>query len=218
MDIGGTVNATVELLEHTPNPEKLIEIAGRTAYRTQDKITKDSAARFVASLIRHGHLSVLEHASATFRVREASRAFTHQVVRHRLCSFTQQSQRYVSEEAFDYVVPASVTADAEALRLYTEDMERTAETYSKLAAKGVPREDARFVLPNATASEIVITANFRQWRHIVDLRGEHHAQWEIRTVVLEILRHLQLIAPNVFGDYEIRGDVAVSRLRSIESK
>lgn len=207
------MTAIVEMLACTVNPEQLIERAGRTAYQSQARITDESAAQFIESLIRRGHLSVLEHASATFRVSGASRAFTHQIVRHRLCSFTQQSQRYVDEEAFDYVIPSSIAGNQGAMSVFREEMESATIAYSKLTEFGVPREDARFVLPNATATEIVITANFRQWRHIVDLRGDRHAQWEVRAIVLQILGLLKEAAPSVFSDYVVSEETAVSQYR-----
>ncbi len=193
----------VELLTITPDAERLIEVAGRTCYDTGDRATTDSAAEFIRMLIARGHLSVLEHASATFRVRGVSRALSHQLVRHRLASYSQRSQRYVSEAGFPYAAPPSLEANPEAKRAFDEAVESARAAYEKLLALGVPREDARFVLPNATATEIVVTANFREWRHIVELRGHPTAQWEIRRLAIAILRRLRKEAPAVFADFEI---------------
>ena len=178
----------VELLTITPDAERLIEAAGRTCYDTGDRAGADTAAKFIRMLIRRGHLSVLEHASATFRVRGVSRALTHQLVRHRLASYSQRSQRYVKEDGFGYVTPPGISENEEAGRVYEEFVETVRDTYNRLLELGVFPEDARFVLPNATATEIVITANFREWRHIIGLRGEAAAQWEIRRLAIAGLK------------------------------
>ena len=242
----------VELISITPDAEKVVESAGRTAYLSFDKETdspiikgegggkirlfrveehsdlisvkegeqflyKDktwqavkvwanSAEKFVKMLVQSGHLSVLEHACATFRIMGASRAFTHQLVRHRMASFTQQSQRYVSEEHFRTIEPPSIRKNPEAHEIFVDFMEKARLAYHRLQEIGIRNEDARFVLPNSLESEIVITADLREWRHIVELRGAAKAQWEIRKVVLEILRILKEKVPAVFYDLEIDDD------------
>ncbi|MCX7020901.1 MAG: FAD-dependent thymidylate synthase, partial [bacterium] len=196
----------VELLAVTPEPERLIEAAGRTCYLSLDKAGEDTAARFCRMLLRSGHHSVFEHASATFRVRGGSRAFTHQLVRHRLCAFSQQSQRYVEERGFGVVEPASIAGNPAAKALFDEHVGRCREAYDELRRLGVPKEDARFVLPNAAESEIVVTANFREWRHILKLRGDRTAQWEIRRFAVEVFKILVEYAPDVFADFCPSGD------------
>jgi len=193
----------VELLFITPDAEKLIETAGRTSYLSFGKQGKDTEKTFIKMLIKRGHLSVLEHAYATFRISGVSRAFTHQLVRHRLCSFIQQSQRYVDESNFNFIEPQSIKNNPEAHSIFTESVDNARKTYMKLQKLGIKNEDARFVLPNATESQIVITANLREWRHIVELRGEPDAQWEIRSAAIEILKILKKYVPTVFGDFEI---------------
>jgi thymidylate synthase (FAD) len=193
----------VELLFITPNAEKLIESAGRTCYLSFGKRGKDTEKSFIKMLIKRGHLSVLEHASATFRISEVSRAFTHQFVRHRLCSYSQQSQRYVDESNFNYVEPESIKNNSKAHPIFTEFMGNAKKAYSELQKLGIKNEDARFVLPNAVETQIVVTANLREWRHIVELRGEPGAQWEIRRAAIEILKILKKHAPTVFGDLEV---------------
>jgi thymidylate synthase (FAD) len=193
----------VELLSISPGAEKLIEAAGRTSYMSFDKQGEDSEKRFIRVLIKSGHLSVLEHAYATFRISGASRAFTHQLVRHRLCSFIQQSQRYVDESNFSYVEPDSIKNNPEAHSVFIDFMNKAKEAYLKLSKLKIKKEDARYVLPNAVESQIVVSANFREWRHIIDLRGKPQSQWEIRRVAIEILKILRKHAPNVFGDFEI---------------
>lgn len=193
----------VELLSITPNAEKLIEDVGRTAYLSFEKRKRESKKKFIKMLIRSGHLSVLEHAWAAFRIKGGSRTFTHQLVRHRLCSYTQQSQRYVDEHKFNYIEPVAIKSNKEADTLFIDFMNSAKEVYTELQKLGIKNEDARFVLPNAVESEIVITANFREWRHIIELRGSANAQWEIRNVVIEILLILKKQAPVAFGDFEI---------------
>lgn len=193
----------VELLSITSDAEKLIEAAGRTSYLSFDKQDEGTEKRFIRMLIKSGHLSVLEHAYATFRISGASRAFTHQLVRHRLCSIIQQSQRYVDEGNFNYIEPDSVRNNPEAHFIFVDFMDRAKAAYLKLNKLKIKKEDARYVLPNAVESQIVVSANFREWRHIIELRGKPQSQWEIRRAAIEILRILRNHAPNVFGDFEI---------------
>lgn len=193
----------VELLSVTPNSESLIEQAGRTAYLSFHKQRSGSDKSFIRTLIKSSHLSVLEHASATFRIKGGSRAFTHQLVRHRLCSYTQQSQRYVNESNFSYIEPESIKNNNEAHPIFVDFMDKAKKIYTELKRLGIEYQDARFVLPNAVESEIVVTANFREWRHIIELRGNPDAQWEIRKVAIEVLKILKMHAPTVFADFEI---------------
>ena len=204
----------VELLSISPSAEKLIEAAGRTSYMSFDKQGEDSEKRFIRMLIKSGHLSVLEHAYATFRISGASRAFTHQLVRHRLCSLIQQSQRYVDESNFSYIEPDSIKNNLEAHSVFIDFMGKAKEAYLKLNRLKIKKEDARYVLPNAVESQIVASANFREWRHIIDLRGKAQSQWEIRRVAIGILKILKNHAPNVFGDFEV--DEKKEIIREIE--
>lgn len=201
----------VELLFITPNAEKLIETAGRASYLSFDKQGKDTEKKFIRMLIKRGHYSVLEHAYATFRISGVSRAFTHQLVRHRLCSFTQQSQRHVDESNFKYVEPPSIKNKPKAHKIFNDSIEYARETYKKLIEMGVSKEDARYALPNATESQIVVTANLREWRHIIELRGSPNAQWEIRKITIEILKILKKYAPTAFEDFEIDEEKSVIR-------
>jgi len=196
----------VELISITPNSEKVIEDAGRTSYLSFVKKRKHTEKIFIRMLIKNGHYSVLEHAYASFRIFAVSRAFTHQLIRHRLCSYTQQSQRYVDESNFNYIEPESIKNNSKAHSLFTKFMEDAKMIYSELQRFGIKNEDSRFVLPNAVESQIVSTANFREWRHIIELRGSPDAQWEIRKVAIEILKILKKHAPTVFEDFEIDED------------
>ncbi len=193
----------VELIAITPKAEQVIEEAGRTCYLSFDRKGQNTAGPFIKRLIMAGHTSVLEHASATFRISGVSRAMTHQLVRHRLASFSQQSQRYVNENNFGYVIPPGVEKNQTAAKIFRKTMKDTGNAYRALLDAGVKREDARFVLPNACVSEIVMSANFREWRHIFELRLSPRAQWEIRKVCMECLKQLKLKAPTVFGDFII---------------
>jgi thymidylate synthase (FAD) len=196
----------VVLLAITPDAEKLIEEAGRTGYLSLSKMTDDSERNFIRNAIKRGHQSILEHATASFRILGASRAFTHQLVRHRIASFSQQSQRYVLESEFNYIVPPEINDNKEALEIYREFIENSRKTYNRLRELGIKKEDARFVLPNALESQIVFSANFREFRSVFNLRLDKAAQWEIRRVCLEMLIVLQEKAPSVFGDYTINKD------------
>jgi thymidylate synthase (FAD) len=193
----------IELLFITPEPEKLIEAAGRTSYLSFSKQEKDTEKAFIRALIKRGHLSVLEHAYATFRISGVSRAFTHQLVRHRLCSFTQQSQRYVDESNFNYIEPLSIKNHPEAHSAFIDFMKKARKTYRELQKLGIKKQDARFVLPNAAESQIVVTANLREWRYIIELRSEPGAQWEIREAAIEIRKILEKHAPTIFEDLEV---------------
>jgi len=179
----------VSLLAITPDAQKVIEYAGRTCWQSFERIGADSSDTFIKRLIEMGHETPLEHACATFEIKNCSRAMTHQIVRHRLMSVCQQSQRYVEEDELDYVVPPAVSENDR--QEFQNDMQAIAGMYARWRQKGLKKEDARFVLPNACTSNIVVTANFREWRHIFSVRLEKAAQWEIRTAcqaMLDILR------------------------------
>lgn len=191
---------SVELIAITPDAEHVIEQAGRTCYLSFDKSKEGSEAGFIKRLISMGHESPLEHASATFRIKDCSRSMTHQLVRHRLMSVSQQSQRYVSEDNFRYVLPESISD--ESVQDFHDDMEVIRQMYHKWRCRGMKREDARFVLPNACVSEIVVSANFREWRHIMTVRLSAKAQWEIRKACQKILALLKEHCPDCFADID----------------
>lgn len=201
----------VELLAITPECEKVIERAGRTCFMSRSRARENSTPKFIRMLVTRGHHSVLEHATATFVVSGVSRACTHQLVRHRLCSFSQKSQRYVSEKQAAFVMPESVSAKEEARKVFADATSASQASYEKLVELGIPKEDARFVLPGAVESRIVISANLRELRHIVELRGSRHAQWEIRMLAVAMLGILKQHAPNVFFDLEAGADGCVVR-------
>lgn len=193
----------IALLSITQDVEKIIESAGRTAYLSTNRQRTGSEKKFIKMLIKRGHTTVLEHASATFKIKGISRACTHQLVRHRLCSFVQQSQRYVDESNFSFVEPPAIRKNKKAHSLFIKFIGHAKSAYADIKQLGIKNEDARFVLPNAVESEIVVTANLREWRHIIELRGSSNAQWEIRKMAIEILEILKKYTPTVFCDFEI---------------
>jgi thymidylate synthase (FAD) len=188
----------VELIAITPDCERIIEIAARTCYQSGDKMVPEKLGELLPKLIAMGHESPFEHAYATFRISDVSRAMTHQLVRHRLLAVSQKSQRYVSEGNFDWVVPPAVPESARAE--FDGDMEVIRGLYKKWKHKGLKNEDARFVLPNACTTELVVSANFREWRHVFQVRCHRRAQWEIREVCVALLALLNQQAPHVFAD------------------
>jgi thymidylate synthase (FAD) len=177
--------------------EALLEHAGRSCYRSEPR---GEPGRFLKARIREGHESIIEHASVTFEISGISRACSHQLVRHRIASYSQESQRYVDMSAPEFVVPPSVAENVEALAIWDQFMSQVADTYHRLRELGVRKEDARFVLPNAAATRIIVTMNFRTLRHFFSVRCEKAAQWEIRALALEMLRQVYALAPAVFDD------------------
>ena len=185
----------VELLRITENAEKLIEQAGRTCYKSE----KGNLA-IIKRWVDSGHESVIEHTSATFRISGVSRALTHQLVRHRIgFSYSQESQRYVNAENFDFVVPESVDLSSLGFK-YLAIMCEIKELYEALIKSGIPKEDARYILPNACTTEIVVTANFRALRNFFKLRCDKKAQWEIRELANEMLKICKSNVQYVFDD------------------
>ena len=204
----------VILLAHTPNPEATIAMAAKLCYSPSDiealkeKTAAKDQKKFVEKLMQMGHMSPIEHASFTFAVEGISRACSHQLVRHRLASYSQQSQRYVSEESgFDYIIPEAIRGDAELERYFVDVMAKAQKAYNhivkKLNKKGVTGEaanqDARFVLPNACETKIMISMNARELLHFFRQRCCNRAQWEIREMAIVMLKVVQGIAPTVFA-------------------
>lgn len=191
----------VELLRYTPEPEKLIEQSGRVCYQSynhEDNLEKRE--KFIKAIIRNEHLSVLEHASASFKITHVSRALTHELVRHRLFSFSQRSQRYCLEDKCGYIIPESIMNNPTLREEYEGVVSCIKHFYQRMIDNKIPREDARYILPNAVETQIVVSGNFREWRHFLNLRLSKRAQWEIRYLAREILSQLYKIAPNVFQD------------------
>lgn len=196
----------VELMSMTPNAEDVIERACRTCYLSFHRYDPPrSTEELIKKVINKGHHSVLEHATATFRIKGGSRVFTHEMVRHRLMSPSQESQRYVEygkTTEYEFVLPPTVEQSRFKDNFKKKALEAK-ELYSDMVKEGIPKEDARYILPNATVSEIVISANFRELRHIFEVRCVSRAHWEIREICLKMLKIMKDKAPIVFWDFDI---------------
>lgn len=196
------------------NPLQLIELAGRTAYQSRSAITQESAVKFAEMIRRRGHDSVLEHSAMTVEFNGVSRGLTHELVRHRLASFTQESTRYVDESDFRVVIPPEKNKDEKLVELVLQDghkikisfqdwMDLNEQMYRGLRKANWVPQDARQVLPTGIKAQIVMTANFREWRHVFRLRCAFDAHWEIRRVMVNLLRDVQKLVPVIFDDFEI---------------
>ena len=207
------VKPKVALLRYTPAPEELIALAGKLCYSAsdledlQEGVARRDQSKYLGRLMDMGHLSPVEHASFTFGIEGVSRSFLAQITRHRIASFSVQSQRYVAlgddETGFDYVMPPTIEAlGEEAAAEYRAQMETINtwyQTWRKRLGDGEKsNEDARFVLPNASATRMLVTMNARELQHFLALRCCNRAQWEIRAVAWEMLRLAREAAPKLF--------------------
>ncbi len=194
----------VTLITHTPDPEQLVAMAAKTCYSAAgfediiEKLSPDAAAAFIEGL-PEAHESPVEHVTFTFGIEGVSRAFLAQLTRHRIASYSVQSQRYVGMEDFDYVIPDSIRGNSDALELYEYLMKFTGGVYATLRSKSIPAEDARYVLPNACATRVMVTMNVRSLYNFFRLRCCKRAQWEIRAVAEEMLRLCRGVAPTLFA-------------------
>lgn len=218
----------VRLIAHTAAPEKVVAAAAKLCYSDtgamalMDGMTDERAESFVEMLSTIGHESPIEHASFTFAIEGVSRSLLAQITRHRLASFSVQSQRYVKLSSFDYITPPEIAADPETLSLYEETIQTCVEAYRKLSdmledrhyadflAQGLPEkearkkaekkaiEDARFVLPNASETKMVMTMNARELLHFFRLRCCNRAQWEIRALAKAMAAEVYPVAPALF--------------------
>ena len=218
----------VELLEYTPNPERVIAAAAKLCYSAVgvddilQKMTPEKTESFIEMLTAMGHESPVEHVSFTFAVEGVSRSLLAQITRHRIASFSVQSQRYVAKDNFEYIIPPAIEKIPEARELFVKAMENDRETYKKLgeilssshekelldagkdpkdaqkAAKKLANEDARYVLSNACDTKIVMTMNVRSLYHFFALRCCERAQWEIRALATEMLRLVKGVSPTLF--------------------
>lgn len=203
----------VVLLSHTPEPEKTVSAAARLCYSKVNieditvRTTRENQGAFLRKLTESGHLSPVEHASFSFAIEGISRACSHQLVRHRLASYSQQSQRYVNPgNSFNYIIPPSIKEDDELRICFEKAMEEARKAYIKLnemlSMKGnsheAAQEDARFVLPNAMETRIIMTMNARELLHFFSQRLCNRAQWEIRALALAMLKLVVPVAPSLF--------------------
>lgn len=197
----------VELLYHTPDPERAIATAARLCYapvgaaELMETMPEERVKSVLSTIMKSGHFSTLEHVSYTFAIDGVSRALTHQLVRHRLASFNQQSQRYVKfANGLETIKPDTVAENPEADALFDEAIEFAKDAYVKLLDMGIPAEDARYLLPNAAETKIVVTMNVRELLHFFEVRCCNRAQWEIRDLAHKMLELARPTAPFVFAD------------------
>lgn len=218
----------VTLIKYTPEPERAVAMSARLCYSAagaeelEKTIPDVQVGKLIDKLFNMGHLSTFEHVSFTFAVEGISRVLTHQLVRHRIASYSQQSQRYVAEHGFEYITPPSVVVKPEAKAKFDKLMVQIQQAYDELVALGVHQEDARYVLANATETKIVITMNARSLLHFFEKRCCQRAQWEIRDLANAMLAAVQSVAPRLFtkagptcvtGGYCKEGELSCGRLK-----
>lgn len=191
----------VALISYTAEPERTVAAAARLsaspvgAAELLQRMTPERVASLLQHLMNAGHLSPFEHASFTFAVEGISRACSHQLVRHRLASYTQQSQRYVSLKTLPYIIPESIAAKGKLLGSYRAHMEASHKLYREFLEQGVPAEDARYLLPNATETKLVLTMNARELMHVCGVRLCLRAQWEIVELFEKVKIEVSQVAP-----------------------
>jgi len=200
--------------------QALTEFAGRACYQSWSKPNPKTAtnAAYLRHIIDVGHFSVLEHASVSFYITGVSRSCTHELIRHRHFSYSQLSQRFVPERDSQVVLPPGIEDDPELQRLFFAAADASRDAYAALLARleakfadepnaalrrKQARQAARAVLPNATETRIVVSGNYRAWRHFIAMRASEHADVEIRRLAIACLRQLADLAPAVFADFEI---------------
>jgi thymidylate synthase (FAD) len=210
----------VKLIQYTPNPEELVAAAAKLCYSAVGvddilkNLDKSNTEKFLNILMSYGHESPIEHVSFTFAVEGVSRSLTHQLVRHRIASYSQQSQRYVKLSQFEYVVPPEIEKDEEARKIFTDAMENSQKAYdlladklkSKYIAQGMVStaaekkaiEDARYVFPNACETKIIFTMNARGLMNFFRHRCCNRAQWEIRSLAEKMIDEVKKVAPTIF--------------------
>lgn len=221
-------NLRVKLVAYTPEPEKVVAAAAKLCYsqlpadKIMDDLTDENVDKFLNMLMGLGHASPIEHASFSFAIEGVSRTLTHQLVRHRLASYSQRSQRYVTEGQFQYIVPPAISQDEKAKDIYIKTMEADQKAYddiaavlkekyfkeniengmtekkAKSAAEKKAIEDARYVLPNACETKIMVTMNARSLIHFFSVRCCTRAQWEIREMSNQMLEQVKEVAPVLF--------------------
>ena len=210
----------VKLLQYTPEPEKTIAAAAKLCYSPVgvddilENLTDEGAEKFLNMLMSYGHMSPIEHVSFTFAVEGVSRSLTHQLVRHRIASYSQQSQRYVKLDQFEYIVPPAIENDEVAKKIFIDQMQGAQKAYDEIVerlkdkyiSEGIGEkpaekkaiEDARYVFPNACETKMVLTMNIRSLYSFFDHRCCERAQWEIRELAIEMLRQVKSVAPVLF--------------------
>jgi len=195
----------VKLISYTPEPEKVCALAMRLCHyqgnieELEEKLTPEEISRLLNKAKKLQHMSIFEHASFTFYIEGVSRVTTHQLVRHRIASYSQQSQRYVKIKD-EYVIPETIEKEEQRLNIYRDLINKAFEAYEELVKLGVPKEDARYLLPQAVESKIIVTMNARELMHFFTLRTCNSAQWEIRELAWKMLDLVKNVAPVIFSD------------------
>jgi thymidylate synthase (FAD) len=197
----------VKLLWHTPNPEVVVALAMRRCYSSKpiEDLEKEVQSKpgyekeLIAKAIRDKTFDVIEHAVFMFEIEGISRVCSHQLVRHRIASYDQESQRFSAVEREDFVIPPSIQSNPEALRLYETFVKDSVEAFKRLKELEVPKEDARFILPQSIGTKLVVTANARSLMHFFFQRTALQAQWEIRELAELMLNECKKVAPTIFG-------------------
>jgi len=193
----------VALISYTPDPERTIAAAARIstsptrASQLMQKLSPQAVDRLLSRLISSGHLSPFEHASFTFAIEGISRVTSHQLVRHRMASYTQQSQRYVPLKDFSYITPATISAKREMEAKYHQGVRAAHHLYLEMLDAGIPAEDARYVLPQAAETTLVMTMNGRELIHVCSLRLCLRAQWEIVELFEKVKAEVEKVAPHL---------------------
>lgn len=207
------VKPSHKILFLSPEPLKIIEASGRTCYKSEDKITKDSAEKFVSMVVKRGHHSVIEHAFMSVRF-ICDRGVTHEIVRHRLAAYSQESTRYcnyaggvtfvippwVDIEEGEYTFSSSEQGISGNTWIWYRDMLEDERSYKDLLLGGWSPQQARSVLPNSLKTEIVMTANFREWMHILTLRCSKAAHPQMRELMIPLLGEVKTLVPIIFAD------------------
>ena len=194
----------VKLLDYTPEPERVVAMAARLCYSASgaeelaEKLSDDQVKKMVKKMVSLGHASTIEHVSFTFGIEGVSRVLTHQLVRHRIASYDQQSQRYVAAHGFQYITPHTIEENPAAKAKFDHLLAEIRKTYDELTEMGIPKEDARYVLANATETKILVTMNARTLLHFFNLRCCLRAQWEIREMAYKMLTEVKKVAPTLF--------------------
>ena len=195
----------VNLIRYTKEPEKLVAIAARLCYspvgvdELENKLDNEAVNKLVRFVIKNGHLSTTEHIYFTFGIEGVSRALSHQLVRHRIASYNQQSQRYVKfEENYDYIIPDSIENNEKIKEKYINFISDIHKFYTEMLDAGIEAEDARYILPNASETKLIATMNARELMHFFTLRCCNRAQTEIRELAKLMLKSVKKVAPIVF--------------------
>jgi len=197
----------VNLIKYTRKPEKMVAVAARLCYspvgvdELMDELGDEDVEKLVRFVIKSGHHSTIEHIYFTFAIEGVSRALTHQLVRHRIASYNQQSQRYVKfKDNFEYITPHSIEKDKDSKKKFDSLISNIHNLYKELLDSGVEAEDARYILPNASETKIIATMNGRELLHFFTVRCCNRAQWEIRELAKKMLKLVRKVAPIVFEE------------------